>query len=140
MEGKIDNELLKVDKKTPIFSLSGLSLEAKCVKCYDADTVHLVFFFNNNFQRFCCRLHGIDCAEIRSKDPEEKKQAREARDFVRSIILDKVVDIECLAFDKYGRLLVKIYLDEVCLNDLLISKKYAYQYLGGRKKKFSEWQ
>ena len=131
--------LNKGSLKTPLFSLDGLECKAKCVKCYDADTIHIVIYINGKLQRHVCRLMGIDSAEIRSKNILEKKHAKAGRDFLKEKILDKIIDIECFDFDKYGRLLVDVYKDGENINNVIINKGYAYKYIGGRKKKFEEW-
>ena len=105
--------LLQQDKNTPLFSLNGSWFEAKCVKCYDADSVHVVFEWNQQFMRFKCRLYGIDSAELRSKHHEEKQVARKARDYLKSLILNKIVLIQCHDFDKYGRLLLSAYTNTI---------------------------
>lgn len=152
------NKLKLSSLKTQKFTLQDKIFLAKCVKCYDADSIHVVIELNNQLSRFTCRLLGIDTAEIRSKNPEERKFARESRDYLKSEILDKLVIIKCGEFDKYGRLLVNVYkfneeiniepllqvggsllMNQVCINDLLIERKYAYKYLGGTKMKFNEW-
>jgi endonuclease YncB( thermonuclease family) len=102
--------LMKQNRKTTKFSLNGKIFLAKCVKCYDADTIHVVFHIFNQFSRFTCRLFGIDTAEIKSKDELEKKYAITARDYLRNLILDKLIIIKCGEFDKYGRLLVTLFL------------------------------
>lgn len=154
--------------KTPKFTLDGHSFIAKCVKCYDADTIHVVFLFNGRYNRFTCRLLGLDTAEIRTKDPEEKQFALKARDFLRDLVLDQLVLIRCHQFDKYGRLLINLFpysqaaqdmvekLDgkavddseqvgggfswKESINQTLIEKGYAYQYDGGTKRHYSEWR
>jgi endonuclease YncB( thermonuclease family) len=140
-ENSLINKLKECNTKTPKFTLEGYHTSAKCVKCYDADTVHLVFGApgTNNLYKWNCRLLGIDSAEIRSKDPEEKAYAIKARDYLRELILDKIVDVTCQEFDKYGRVLVTITHDGINLNEDLVTKKMAYRYDGGTKKSFKDW-
>ena len=54
--------------------------------------------------------------------------------------MNKVVNIECGEFDKYGRLLIKIQCDgEDCsVNQWLINKDYAFAYDGNAKKCWKE--
>ncbi len=132
-------ELSQFDDKTHIFTLEGLETPAKCTKCYDADTVHLVIPYSNNYYRWTCRLAEIDSAEIKSQDKAESDFAKKSRDYLKSLILDKIVTVKCGKFDKYGRLLVNIYLDQLDINKHLLDKGYAYKYLGATKKKFSDW-
>ena len=138
-ENEIINILSKGTLKTPLFTLEGLECKAKCVKCYDADTIHIVLYFNGKLQRFVCRLMGIDSAEIRSKNSVEKIHAKAGRDYLKEKILNNIIDIECFEFDKYGRLLIDIYYNGENMNDAIITKGYAYKYTGGKKKKFEEW-
>ena len=42
----------------------------------------------------------------------------------------------CL-YDKYGRLLADLYLDELHINKDMIDKKYAVQYYGKKKEKIN---
>ena len=125
--------------ETPLFTLSGLKTEAKCVKCYDADTIHIVIYLNNSLQRFVCRLVGIDSAEIKSKNASEKEAAIKARDYLKEMILDKLINVECGKFDKYGRLLITIIYNDMNVNEHLVEKKHAYKYDGKTKREFDEW-
>ena len=61
------------------------------------------------------------------------------RDKLREKILDKIIMVKCLDFDKYGRLLVEIYEikehdTKSNISDWLIDNNYAYVYNGGTKK------
>lgn len=140
-EKELVNKLSDCNTKTPKFTLEGLTTQAKCVRCYDADTVHLVFGVpgTNSFYKWNCRLLGIDSAELRSKNPAEKAYAIKARDYLRGQILDQIVQVSCDKFDKYGRVLVTIVHNGVNLNQDLVEKKYAYSYDGGTKRDFKDW-
>lgn len=138
-------------KNTSYFSLKDRVYICKCVKVYDGDTITVVFkpFENCEFYKFSVRLSGIDTPEIRTNNEDEKKKAILVRDYLRELILDKLIIIKCGDFDKYGRLLAYIYLYnqktpqeeindiEKSINHLLISKNYAYLYDGGTKREFS---
>lgn len=146
---KIKNGLIKCCLKTPLFTLKDKIYLAKCVKCYDADTIHIVIEFNNEFRRFKCRLNNIDCAEIRSKDNLEKEIALDGKKWLSDCILNKLIWVKCGDFDMYGRLLVvvKPYNNELIdnidfdtnINEELIILHFGYQYGGGKKRLFSEW-
>ena len=132
-------KLSECTKKTPAFSLAGLETKAKCVRVYDADSVTLVMSLHGCFYRWPCRLGGIDGAEIRSKDKDEQRFAKASRDYLRSLILDKVVHVKCGKFDKYGRVLVYITMSGLDINQHLLDKGYAYKYNGGTKIAFADW-
>ena len=116
-----------------MFTLEGESHVAKVVSVYDGDTIKVVFpIFKKNF-KWNCRVAGLDTPELRTKDEGEKKNGYYVRDRLREKILDRLVIVKCGEFDKYGRLLVDIYLDELHVNQCLIDKKYALIYDGGTK-------
>lgn len=134
------NELEKLElasNDTPFFSLTGLETKAKCVKCYDGDTVHLVFLYNQKLCKWSCRLSGINTPEIRTKNIEEKKSGLQAKQFLEDQILDKIIDISIDDLDKYGRLLVTIKNNKGCnINELMVMNGYAIEYHGGKKESF----
>ena len=145
---KEDCKLLECQTtKTTKFTLKGHKTYAKCVHVYDGDTVHVVFKMpgkpgmgSETCFKWVIRMNGIDTPEIKSKNIGEKKAATTARDYLRGLILDKVVIVDCGDFDKYGRLLGEIYLEgnEKSLSQLMIDGGYAKAYDGGTKKGFAE--
>lgn len=120
------------------FSLDGEIHFGKVVKVYDGDSITTVFKYNGEYRKWACRMSGIDTPELRNSCTVEKIEAMKARDFLKDMIFGKVVEIRCGDFDKYGRLLVTIYLDEINVNDLLIKDGYAVAYDGGKKQKWTE--
>jgi endonuclease YncB( thermonuclease family) len=141
----IDVSVYDIDKVKP-FTMENLQLRCYVSQVYDADTCTLIVPFYGKPFVVKCRLNGIDSAEMRSKDPREKEYATEARNYLRSIILNTMVWVDCNKMDKYGRLLGSIYINK---NDMilkkrgisqhLMDKKYAYPYQGGKKLSFTEW-
>jgi micrococcal nuclease len=120
----------------------------KVVKVYDADTITIAFklpYDSSPIYRENVRLFGIDAPEIKGKSEEEKLMAKEARDYLSSIILGKIIRLEIIHDnkEKYGRILAKIYHTvngvETCLNDLLIEQRYVIRYDGGTKVKPESW-
>lgn len=84
------------------------------------------------------RLLGLDTPEIKpSKDipnrDEHIKKAKEARDFLAHLILNKIVHVKFCQNDKYGRPLCEIFSDSVNLNDLMIMKGFGKRYSGKTK-------
>lgn len=109
---------------------------AKVVDAYDGDTikVDIDLGFSMSLRSLKVRLSGIDTAEMKSKDPDLKKKAIEARDWLRTQILGKDVYLESAGQDKYGRWLGKIYTKEgVCCNEELVKLGLATSYDGGTK-------
>lgn len=116
-----------------VFSLDGMTFDAKVVDVYDGDTATLVFKFYD-YYKWKCRLDGIDTPEL--KTGNNKEDAVKARNYLRSIILNKIVKISCGTFDKYGRLLVRIVHDDIDINNLMITHGYAKSYSGGTKEQW----
>jgi endonuclease YncB( thermonuclease family) len=136
-----------IDNVTPL-SFEGQTIECKVVKVYDGDTIKVVFPLKykvkgislfGQMYKWNCRLSRIDTPELRTKCPIEKQYGYLVRDKLREKILNKVIKITCGDFDKYGRLLIDIYIDGININDWLINSNYAFAYDGGTKKSWSEY-
>ena len=71
---------------------------------------------------------------------EIKAKAKESKAYLKSLICnneEQLVYLKCGEFDKYGRLLGTIYVnqnDEKSVNEIMIQNGYAYEYHGGTKK------
>lgn len=53
--------------------------------------------------RLQCRVYGIDCPELNSKDPDVKAQAVAARDFTRECLpVGEEIRVVSHGWDKYG--------------------------------------
>jgi endonuclease YncB( thermonuclease family) len=118
---------------TPVFSLNGHKCKAKVVYVYDGDTVHLVIEVFGTLYKWKCRIAHIDTPELKTKDLHEKKMGIDARDKLKVLIENKIVDIECFEFDKYGRLLVEITVETIKVHEWLIENHLAQPYEGGTK-------
>lgn len=144
---------------TPELTCAGLNTYARVVDVIDGDTIVCIIPMFEKFFRFHTRLSGIDTCEMKSKDFDTRNKALKARNFVLETITNVIFDLECekkiirnfldeniicvwlncLEFDKYGRLLAKVYKDIEDLNDLstlLVDNKLAYRYDGGTKLMF----
>lgn len=142
-----DLEELKTKTKanTEYMSLNNQEFTAKIVYIYDGDTMHVVFKAFGDYYRWNCRVQGVDTPELRTKNEAEKAMGYKVRDVLRSLLQDQIVRIKCFEFDKYGRLLIDVYLlDDMpnstnvsFLSEWLIQEKYAYSYDGGTKQSWS---
>jgi len=129
-------DLQSQTEDVPMFSLNGYVTEAKVVKVYDGDTVHVVFKYFEKYYRWIGRIAHVDTPELRTKNLEEKKKGYEVRDKLRELIFGKVVQLHCHEFDKYGRLLIDIQIDDIKVHEWLITNGYAKKYEGGTKEKW----
>ncbi len=105
------------------------------VKVYDGDTFTIAKKMGNVWYKFQVRVNCIDCPEIKSKDPDEKRIALQVKEYVASMILRKQVFVKNIQKDKYGRLLSDVYFHETNLAEHLLQKHYAVPYDGGTKTK-----
>jgi micrococcal nuclease len=126
------------------FTLSGLRTFGKVVDVYDGDTCQVVFPLNGELYRWSVRLQGIDTPEIRGKTVEEKERGIYVRDKLREKILDQVIVLDCMDFDKYGRPLAKLYMsqddasNQKDISSWLIENKYGVEYFGGKKQAYKK--
>ena len=134
----LKKKLKKINPKDiSLFSFDGIKTYAKISKIYDGDTCRLTFYYNGKPIKMKCRIFGIDTPEIRTKNEEEKKLAYKARDFLINIVRehDDIMKVKLMHFDKYGRLLAKIYTkNKKTVSQILIENKLGYEYYGGTKK------
>jgi len=112
------------------------------IKVYDGDTITVASKIpipNSPLYRFSVRLNGIDCPEKRTKNVSEKETALLAQKRVANLILNKRVVLQGVQLEKYGRLLARVYIGDICINDLLVNERLALAYDGGTKKVPVDW-
>lgn len=116
------------------FSFNNYNTFIKIIKVIDGDTVTGIFKFKDTFYKYNFRIAGIDTAEIHSKNENEKKIGLNAKDYLYNLIINKTLFANFLDFDKYGRILVNLYLDETELvSKHLINGGFAHEYYGKTK-------
>lgn len=114
----------------------------KVIKVYDGDTITVasrLAFENSPVYRFAVRLTGIDSPEIKGKNEAEKTLAKASRDALANKILGKIVRLENVGTEKYGRLLADVYHDDLHLNKWMLESNFAIPYSGGTKTRPEEW-
>ncbi len=94
---------------------------------YDADTIRITvdLGFGATLDLGPCRLYGINAWEVRGK---ERSIGLQARDYVRrrlSPFSEFIVQTYKDDKGKYGRYLVSIWIDGICLNDELVELGHA---------------
>ena len=113
--------------------------EGMVISVYDGDTFTIIAFPKNviGCYKFHVRLAGIDTAEMKSKSDIEKEKAQISKKFLQEHIDNRIVRLENVKKEKYGRLLADVYLDSVHINKLMLEKGGAVEYDG--KKKTTVW-
>jgi micrococcal nuclease len=117
--------------------------EGHVIKVYDGDTITLASkmpYENSPLFRFNVRLQGIDTPEIKSKNENEKNLAKKARDALSQLIMNKVVTLQNVKNEKYGRILADVYLGELHLNNWMIDQSFAVAYDGKTKQHPLSWR
>jgi endonuclease YncB( thermonuclease family) len=114
----------------------------RVIKVYDGDTITIASklpFNDSPLYRLSVRLNGIDTPEIKGKNEDEKLAAKQTRDALAALILNKYVTLKNIQTEKYGRILADVYFGDLHLNEWLIKEKYAVKYDGGTKKTPTSW-
>jgi endonuclease YncB( thermonuclease family) len=117
-------------------------ITGKVIKVYDGDTITIASKLPNTetpIYRFSVRLSGIDSAEIHGKTKNEKKEAILARDALHTLIFGKMVHLKNVSTEKYGRILADVYLEELHINQWMLTENLAVPYNGGTKIRPAEW-
>jgi len=140
-------------KNTPKYSYKGKTKFCKVIKVYDGDTITVALKLETKIFAASVRMFGYDSPEMKpplkqKNRDKEIKAAKKARQAISDKILNKIVKIEILGFDKYGRILANIYNLQpggcfgICsqytenINQYMLDNKYGYNYQGGTKSKF----
>jgi micrococcal nuclease len=106
------------------------------VKVVDGDTVDVLIDLGFHvYHKERVRLSGIDTPEMNSNNVLEKEMAKKAKTFITTWLKEqKNLTIKTYKDDKYGRLLGEIFGNGgVCVNNLLMEKGLAWDYLTNTK-------
>ena len=141
----LNNKLvtIKTDKDVSYFNFKNKSFIAKPCHVYDGDTFSVIFDYHGELIKYRCRCYGYDTPEMRPslKNPNrdhEKKLAYAAKARIIELLEahpSKLIRIECLDFDKYGRILIKAYnnVNEKSINEIMVEEGHGKWYDGGTK-------
>jgi micrococcal nuclease len=110
---------------SPVYAFTG-----KCVGVTDGDTITVM----HNGQGERIRLHGIDAPE-RGQD-----FGRKAKSFVSDLVFKKVVTIQPMDTDRYGRTVGMVFVDGLNVNREIVKAGYAWVYRNYCTQRFcDEW-
>jgi endonuclease YncB( thermonuclease family) len=125
------------------FSFVGKTFYARACNIYDGDTFSIIFLHNNNVIKYKCRCIGYDSPEMKpslSNPNREKEKALAviAKNRMTELLTKHesgLVFVECFEFDKYGRILVKVYnmIDTKSINEIMVEERHGKCYDGGKK-------
>ena len=131
------NGLKQQTNELPIYKLTG-KFDCKVVDVYDGDTCTIVLHNKGEYEKHKLRMFGYDSPEIRPKkdiaDRDEViRNAHLAKDALKKLVMDKICIFESMGYDKYGRLLGVLNIDNVNVNEKMLADGYGYAYTGGTK-------
>jgi endonuclease YncB( thermonuclease family) len=127
-----------------LFTFNGKKLYAKVCDVYDGDTFKIVFRHHFKMVKLKCRAFGYDSPEMKPlkslpNREEEIKLAKEAKEYFINLCNkhNNLVFVNALEFDKYGRLLVKVYSPDKkeYYNQMMIDNTSSKEYFGGKKER-----
>ena len=124
------------DTNVKLFSFNDQKIKAKIVRVYDGDTCWAVFYYKNEPIKLKVRLYGYDSPEMKPplnkpfRDLEIEK-AILAKSQLEHLVLNKIVELNCFGWDKYGRLLANIIVNKIDIMSYMIQNKYGIPYNGG---------
>ena len=116
-------------------------VKGKVLKVYDGDTFTIItklYKFDPVYQ-FQVRLNGLDTAELKGTKDKIKKMSILARDKLNELIFNKIVTFKNVSYDKYGRILSDVYINEIHINKWMIDNHLALSYDGGHKDDPNVW-
>jgi len=111
-------------------------ISAKVTKIIDGDTFRIEAYLWPGLEaKASVRVNGVDTPEIRGKCEAEKQKAREAREFVKGLILGEVVYLENVKYGKYaGRVVADVKLNGGDnLAEKIIQQGLGREYHGGAR-------
>ena len=115
-------------KKTLIFLFLIIALHyasaykyfsAFVIKINDGDTITVLSENNNKLK---IRLYGIDCPEI------DQAFGNKAKIFTEKLVQHQKVHIKKITIDQYKRIVALVYIDDICLNEIILAYGYAWVY------------
>ena len=129
--------------------------QCELIRVLDGDTIDCYIDLGFNLKvKKRVRYMGIDTWESRTRDKEEKVKGLAAKARNKELLEAGVFKIVSYGTGKFGRVLGEIFVSPdavghevsenvdktsdglVSINDILINEGHAYEYDGGKKKKF----
>ena len=131
-------ELQNINPKTIKNNLfQNLDINAYCFNVHDTDTISILFKYKDEIVKYNIRLSGIDAPELHSKVLYESELCIKGTEYLKSLVLNKIINVKTYNIDKYGRMLGDIYTinlnNNIHINKELISQGYCREYNGEAK-------
>lgn len=91
---------------------------AKVISVYDGDTFTVATWEGTQWCKFKVRIYGIDCPEMRTQNPAERRKAEEAKHIVETALTRAASSLRLVyrGMDKYGRFMCDVFLPDTVLS------------------------
>lgn len=137
------NTIINNVEKYDLFTLNDYKVNTKIIHIHDGDTFTcLMSLPPDNFDKniiynydigkiyeWRCRLKDINTAELNSKDPDQILLAKEQTQMLINYVNNaKKLVVECGKWDKYGRVLVNLLIDNINYSNILLEKYPESKY------------
>jgi endonuclease YncB( thermonuclease family) len=127
-----------------ITSTAQTQYTAYCIKPpHDGDTVDLLISVGMDvYLHKSCRLMQVDTPEVATKNLLEKQAGKKVQQILNDFVLYKEFIIYVFEDDKekFGRPLIQIEVDGICINDYLVDNLLAKRYIGDKKTEWTDQQ
>ena len=100
----------------------------------DGDTIDVTIDLGFNvWKKIRVRMEGINTPESRTRDLEEKKRGIAAKDRLIELLGDGNFTLQSHGVGKYGRCLGELFIEDMNINQQLITEGHAVAYHGGAR-------
>jgi len=106
------------------------------LRVVDGDTVDVRIDLGFNVWHKCrVRLMGINAAESRTRDKEEKARGLAAKAWLTELLdsAQSGVEMQSHGVGKYGRVLGTLFINDVDVNKMMVEEGHAEEYDGGKR-------
>ena len=118
--------------------------QCELIRVLDGDTIDCYIDLGFNLKvKKRVRYMGIDTWESRTRDLEEKKKGLAAKARNKELLESGTFKLVSHGTGKFGRVLGEVFIEILeparrleSVNQILIDEGHAYEYDGGKKKKF----
>ena len=108
--------------------------KVEVLRIVDGDTVDVRVDLGFDVWHKCrVRLMGINAAESRTRDLEEKARGLAAKQWLIDKVEFKDVEMQSHGKGKYGRILGELFVNRVNINKLMVKEGHAKEYDGGKR-------
>lgn len=101
-------------------NLFSAEMTGKVVSVADGDTITIIDDLDQG--KFKIRLYGIDAPEKKQDFGQKSKQ------YLSSLIFNKEVKVRFKEIDRYGRIIGKVYLNDIEINIEMLKTGMAWHY------------